>query len=150
MALVPWISPTLWSGATAEPSRSLRGTVPRLSLAADSRPEFEIWEPGNPGIWKSKNLNIWEPRNLKSSAQQKNRNSQNANMCCQRLFARSGLVGNKSSRPHFVQFQANVSMYRNKNVAKLLPIFLCGLSVSPGLLDFQWWVCMWVVKDLNS
>jgi len=66
IALVPWISPTLWSGATAEPLRRHRGATAENALAISSwkSGNLEIHESGNQ-TEKYQNVNPFRPNVLK-------------------------------------------------------------------------------------
>ena len=108
--------------------RRCRGAVRRLSLA-------DSLEFGNMGIWKSRNLEIWKSRNLEiwASGIQKKPKKWKLSECksvLPKMFAWSGLVGNKTSRPHVGPFHSNFSMDRKT----------CKNGVSFHLLSFvvQW------------
>ena len=50
IVLVPWISPTLWSGAAVEGATAISGP----STAQAQARFLEIWGPGNPEFWNPK------------------------------------------------------------------------------------------------
>ena len=104
--------------------------MPRLSGPLEGRPTgpklgpgqiLEIWEPGNPEIWNPRKYQKWKFSKSKSTSP--------------KMSARSGLAGKRTSRPHFMPFQA-ICPWTNKIKKMLtlayLPWWASGFY-SPGL-----------------